>query len=241
MSKIYKVISKCMKEIGAIGKDQTNKAQGFKFRGIDQVYNALNQHLVNNEIFTVPEVLDMRSERLTTTKGTAMHYVMLKMKYTMYADDGSSISSIVYGEAMDSGDKATNKAMSIAHKYFFLQLFCIPTQEQKDPDYETHEIAFRPVGQPERNAKDNRSVLPEIDDNAIIEKAAKDEEKMNARKNFHIRVAEHITKEPKEMRAFLKKELGYDASMIYEVSEYQAFEKKFMDGLVGYQEQGKLL
>lgn len=103
------------------------------------------------------------------------------------------------------------------------------------------EIKHPLIGQAERHNKETKqNILPEVDDNAIIEKVAKDEERMNARKVFHIKVAEHITKEPREMRAFLKKELNYDSNMIYEVSEYEAFEKKFMDGLVGYQEQGKL-
>ena len=40
---------------------------------------------------------------------------------------------------MDSGDKATNKAMAIAMKYALFQVFCIPTEEMKDPDAETPE------------------------------------------------------------------------------------------------------
>ena len=39
---------------------------------------------------------------------------------------------------MDSGDKATNKAMAIAFKYACFQVFCIPTEEMKDPDAESH-------------------------------------------------------------------------------------------------------
>jgi hypothetical protein len=42
---------------------------------------------------------------------------------------------------MDSGDKATNKAMSAAYKYMAMQLFCIPTEGDNDADSSTHEIA----------------------------------------------------------------------------------------------------
>ena len=64
---------------------------------------------------------------------------MLKVRYTFYAEDGTSVSAVVIGEGMDSGDKASNKAMAIAMKYAFFQVFCIPTEEMKDPDAETPE------------------------------------------------------------------------------------------------------
>jgi ribosomal 50S subunit-associated protein YjgA (DUF615 family) len=41
---------------------------------------------------------------------------------------------------MDSGDKASNKAMAVGHKYALLQLFAIPTEEQKDPEYDSHDV-----------------------------------------------------------------------------------------------------
>ena len=59
------------------------------------------------------------------------------MKYTFYAEDGSSVSAVVQGEGMDSADKSSNKAMSVAFKYACFQVLCIPTEEMKDPDAET--------------------------------------------------------------------------------------------------------
>lgn len=137
---IYESISACMKEIGAIGKDSKNITQGFMFRGIDAVMNAINPALVKNKIFIVPEVLEQTREERTNTKGTTLLYSIIKVKYTFYAEDGSSISATVIGEGMDTGDKATNKAMSIAFKYACFQVFCIPTEEMKDADYESHEV-----------------------------------------------------------------------------------------------------
>ena len=67
-------------------------------------------------------------------------YTRLTIRFDFIAIDGSSISATVIGEAMDSGDKATNKAMSIAFKYACFQVFCIPTEEMQDPDSETHTI-----------------------------------------------------------------------------------------------------
>ncbi len=61
------------------------------------------------------------------------------MKFRFCADDGSSIEAVTIGEGMDSGDKATNKAMAVAFKYACFQVFCIPTEEMKDPDADTPE------------------------------------------------------------------------------------------------------
>ena len=139
---IYGLIGKAMREIGAVGKDSINKTQGFKYRGIDAVYNALNPVMSKYGLFIVPEVIDERREERTNKGGTTILYSILKIRFTMYAPDGSSISSVIIGEGMDTGDKATNKAMSIALKYAAFQIFMIPTEETTiDPDAESHEVA----------------------------------------------------------------------------------------------------
>ena len=137
---IYETINAVMGEIGVIGKTSRNEQQKFMFRGIDAVMNAINPALVKYKLFIVPEVLEQTREERQTKSGGALIYSVCKIKYTFYAEDGSSISSVVIGEGMDSGDKATNKAMSIAFKYACFQVFCIPTEEMVDPDAECHEV-----------------------------------------------------------------------------------------------------
>lgn len=138
---IYESICAVMADIGAVGKNTKNTQQGFMFRGIDAVMNALNPALIKHKVFVVPEILEQNREERTTSKGNALIYSICKIKYTFYAEDGSSLSAVVIGEGMDSGDKATNKAMSIAFKYACFQVFCIPTEEMKadDPDNTTPE------------------------------------------------------------------------------------------------------
>ena len=140
---IYESICAVMTDIGAVGKNSKNTQQGFMFRGIDAVMNALNPALVKNKVFVVPQIMEQTREERTTSKGAVLIYSICKVKYTFFAEDGSSIEAIVVGEGMDSGDKATNKAMSIAFKYACFQVFCIPTEEMKesDPDNECHEVA----------------------------------------------------------------------------------------------------
>lgn len=133
---IHETIPAVMAEIGAIGKDSWNK-QGFSYRGIDAVMNALNPAMTKYKMFAVPKVLDHKREERHAAKGGNLIYSIITVEYTFYAEDGSSVSAIVIGEGMDSGDKATNKAMSAAFKYACFQTFCIPTEEMKDPDAET--------------------------------------------------------------------------------------------------------
>lgn len=137
---IYESISAVMKDVGAIGKNTKNTQQGFMFRGIDAVMNALQPALIKNHIFVVPEVLEQTREERMTQKGVLLIYSICRIRYTFFAEDGTSVSAVVIGEGMDSGDKATNKAMSIAFKYACFQVFCIPTEEMKDPDAECYEV-----------------------------------------------------------------------------------------------------
>ena len=134
---IYESITKIMEEVPAIGKHKVNKQQGFKFRRIDDVMNALQPLLAKNKVCIVPEILEQTREERTTSKGGNLIYSICKIKYKFYAEDGTNIEAITIGEGMDSGDKATNKAMAIAMKYALFQVFCIPTEEMKDLDGET--------------------------------------------------------------------------------------------------------
>jgi hypothetical protein len=144
MSEIYSRMAAVMAEVNAIGKGKTNTQQGFKYRGIDDVYNALNPLLARQGLFCAPEVLSKTREERTNKNGTVLAFTCLRMRYTFWAPDGSSVSCVVEGEGMDSGDKSSNKAMAIAHKYALLQTFCIPTEDMKDPDAEVHEVAPDP-------------------------------------------------------------------------------------------------
>lgn len=134
---IFETINAVMEEIGAIGKNSRNEQQKYMYRGVDDVMNALNPAFTKHKLLMVPEVISQKREERQTANGKNIIYSVLSVKYTFYAEDGSSIYTIVPGEGMDSGDKASNKAMSSAFKYACFQTFCIPTEEMKDPDAET--------------------------------------------------------------------------------------------------------
>lgn len=131
---IYKKIPVIMWKIGVIGKDRTNKIQNYQFRWIDDMYNALNQHLTEEKVFFTSEILSTEREERESKNGGTLIYSVITMKFTAYAEDWSNVSSTTVGEAMDSGDKSMNKAMSTAYKYALMQIFCIPTEDDKDTE-----------------------------------------------------------------------------------------------------------
>ena len=138
--KIYAAIAGVISDCGFVSKDKVNKQQGFKYRSVDDVFNALHPALAKNKVFIVPTILERKEEVIgQTAKGAKIIKVVCKIKFTFYGEDGSSFCSIIYGEGMDMGDKATNKAMAIAYKYLCFQVFCIPTEEMSDPDAESLE------------------------------------------------------------------------------------------------------
>ncbi len=145
MIAVYKAIAGVAKDLSEVGiaKDSRNKQQGFAFRGIDAVYNALSPALVKNGLVILPRITERTITERTTKTGGVLFYVVVKAEFDFVAtEDGSKHTVETYGEAMDSGDKATNKAMSIAYKYAAFQAFCIPTEETAiDADAEVHSVA----------------------------------------------------------------------------------------------------
>jgi ElaB/YqjD/DUF883 family membrane-anchored ribosome-binding protein len=126
-----------MAEIQPVAKGNRNEQQKFMYRGIDDIMNEIQPILTKNKIFIVPEVLEHGREERDTKNGGHLIYSVLKIKYSFVAEDGSSVSAVVIGEGMDSGDKASNKALAVGLKYALLQTFCIPTADAKDPDHDT--------------------------------------------------------------------------------------------------------
>lgn len=136
---IFQKMTSILKETKAITKSEKNQQQGFKFRGIDNVMNELHELFAKNDVFILQEVQDFTVDDRPTAKGGTLFYTRAKIKFRYMTTDGSFVETVNVGEAMDSGDKGMNKAMSIALKYSLLQMFLIPTEEPKDPDRDTPE------------------------------------------------------------------------------------------------------
>jgi hypothetical protein len=142
--KVYQAINavQAALSVDGIGKNRTNnQGSGYKFRGIDDVYNALSPLLAKHALVIVPRMLARTCEERTSKAGAALFYVTVEAEFDFVsAEDCSKATARTFGEAMDSGDKATNKAMSAAYKYAAFQTFAIPTEGNPDADSETHEV-----------------------------------------------------------------------------------------------------
>ena len=153
-------VQECFSRDG-LAKDNLNKQQNFKFRGIDDVYNSLSTYLVEAKLLLIPRVVSRETSERTSKGGGMLIYTNVTVEYDLISSvDGSKVTGCVVGEAMDSGDKSSNKAMSAAYKYMCLQTFCIPTEGDNDADATTHELApkVKDVAVPPR--RDLGKVLP---------------------------------------------------------------------------------
>src|ERR1051325_2619480 len=145
--KVFTAIEGVITDIAKAGvaKNQTNTQQNFKYRGVDDVMDALSPLLAKHHLIILPSVIEHTlTERMTANQRPVLH-ALLKLTYTFVCPlDGSmQVVGPIFGEAMDSGDKSTNKAMSAAYKYLCTQSFCIPFNGD-DPDAHSHEIAGAP-------------------------------------------------------------------------------------------------
>lgn len=144
---VYQLISLVAGELAntGISKNQRNsQGIGYNFRGIDDVYNAIGPLLAKHGLSILPRTLSRDCVERVSGQGKALFYVTVDMEFDFVsAHDGSKHTVKMYGEAMDSGDKATNKAMSAAYKYAMFQAFCIPTEGDNDADSQTHNVAAK--------------------------------------------------------------------------------------------------
>lgn len=143
--KVYQAINAVQRALSKEGISKDRMASGFgagyAFRGIDDVYNTLSPLLSEHGLVIIPRCVE-RHESQRQSGPKTLYFVVVKMEFDFVcAEDGSKHTACIYGEAMDSGDKATNKAMSIAYKYACFQTFAIPTEGDNDPDATIHEPA----------------------------------------------------------------------------------------------------
>lgn len=187
--KIYAAICGVMEDVGAVKKTDRNEFDKYMYRGIDAVMNALQPAMIKHHIFVIPEVIDQKREDRVSKKGDPMIYSVTTVKYRFTADDGSYVTAVVIGEAMDRGDKSMNKAMSAAFKYACFQTFCIPTEEMIDSEKDSpqpeavHTVAHQtPEELGEKLLK--RPTEKQLNYMNKMWKSASDEEKAAVREKF---------------------------------------------------------
>lgn len=226
-AKIYALIPKVMADIGAVTKDRNNQQQNYKFRGIEDFYQAAHPALVKHGVFCAPEVLEREEYRFEKTnfegKTTTWIHVTMKVRHRFYAEDGSYVDVITCGEGLDNSDKASNKAMSGAMKYALIELFCVPTKDVEDSDRESPETGTRkkvvierqPVKLPEPAAVTVSSSVPIVvtpqpgDDDPFADAFITSEQAGKLAKRFRESLREELRGMSEELRHNCLGYLGY--------------------------------
>lgn len=152
---VYKAISDVMAAIGSTGisNARKNAQQGYQFRGIDDVYNELNGCMVKAGLLVLPRVMSSTQADRQSKGGGSLIYTRLTVEFDFVAvSDGSKHTIATVGEAMDSADKSSNKAMAAAYKYAAMMAFCIPTEGDNDADATTHDVMPRATGNQQKAA-----------------------------------------------------------------------------------------
>ncbi|MFC8199915.1 ERF family protein [Streptomyces sp. NPDC057298] len=157
--RVFQVIHGVMQDVMPVRKDQQNTQQNYAFRGVDDAMSAMAGPMRNHGCFIAPEVVEHR-QRPRGEKGT---HTVLRMLYRIYGPAGDCLLVTLPGEAMDSGDKSTNKAMSAALKYMLFWVFMIPVDSRSidDSDRDAAPIPTAPQqrhqgGQQRRNGQQQR-------------------------------------------------------------------------------------
>ena len=129
MSKIHEAILTAMTEIARVGiaKLSRNKDQGYNFRGIEAAMNEMSPILIRAGITVTPSYSELAFHERQSKSGGTLRFVTLKGSFKFEAADGSYVIGEAYGEGMDSSDKATSKASSVAYRTALFQQFIVPT------------------------------------------------------------------------------------------------------------------
>ena len=135
--KIVEALLAIAAEVPAVGKDDKNEQQNYKFRSIDAVMAALKPLLVKHNVLVYP-VSILAEEAGKGPKDNGFR-IRQRIVYRFEHLDGSYRDVVVTGEGVDYGDKSCNKAMTVSLKYVCGQVFFIPFCEWADPDKESPE------------------------------------------------------------------------------------------------------
>jgi hypothetical protein len=145
---VYKAVNAVQAALAKSGISKDHKASGgganYAFRGIDDVYAHLAPLLAAHGLCVFPRCMSREMTERATRNGGALFVASIHAEFDFVAvADGTKHTASTFGEAMDSSDKATNKAMSAAFKYAAFMTFCIPTEGDNDADATGHDVASR--------------------------------------------------------------------------------------------------
>ncbi len=233
MSNIHSLIPKIMAEVGAIAKERQSGEGGgprYTFRGIEDVYFALQPLFAKHGVFCAPRVISQEREERATKSGGVITYSVLRVEFRFYADDGSYIEATTVGEAMDSSDKSSNKAMSAAFKYVMFQVFCIPVEEEKDNDTENNNHELGAAREPLKASGNPSPVAVRVASNAGSEQRPTHPSQAQIKYMFTLMTKYKIPEEL--LRHYVKTEFGHESTKDMTLAQFDQIVNAMDRGLI---------
>jgi ERF superfamily protein len=139
--------SRVMGDVQWIGKGRSEGLR-YEFRGIDAVLNAVGPALRKHGVSVVQTLVEPTYATTPTSNNKLMNLCRVTVTYQVIGPRGDFLPFALQsvGEAFDSGDKATPKAVSVALRSLYINSLAIPTGEPKmDPEHgPQYEIATPP-------------------------------------------------------------------------------------------------
>jgi hypothetical protein len=141
---VHVALLRVMNDVRHVGKGSTFSAPGagtFKFRGIEEVLNAVGPSVRRHGLITMPVRWSAEYRETRTSKGSIMRECTVTVDYLVMGPGGDILSypngeplfCQSRGEAVDTMDKSTTKAMSVAQRNMYIQLLQIPVRDL-DPE-----------------------------------------------------------------------------------------------------------
>ena len=139
---VQEAVRRVMTDIGhvGVGKGGYNQQQNYRFRGIDDFVQALSPILSRHGVILLPVAGEPTITQHPTSKGGTQFMCVVRVEWTIVGPRGDTLAAATIGQALDTSDKASNKAMSAAFKYALGQVFSIPNIGWAEQDFESPQV-----------------------------------------------------------------------------------------------------
>lgn len=139
MPQVYEAVRRVLADMPAIEKGGTAPANmgGYKFRRVEDITAALKPLFAKHGVLCMPTVKQRVETQRNTANNKVLYCVDLEIEFAFYGPKGDCLTTNVWGQGTDSGDKATQKAVTSAFKTLLSVVFCISDSEM---DAEAHDV-----------------------------------------------------------------------------------------------------
>jgi len=151
---VYVAWARVMRDVSGVGKNsefrQTNKdgkTTRYNYRGVDAMINAVGPACRRHGVMIIPTRVEPSHAAANSRNGGTMRETTTLVTWRIYGPNGDHIEGQSEGESLDTSDKGTAKAQTVALRVFLIAAGLVPTDEP-DPDTVVHERGERPLPKP---------------------------------------------------------------------------------------------